>query len=229
MKSADIVARKLKIFCFLGFPNILSHDNGTEFKNKLMSAFSKLVGMSQRCSASYNPQTQGANKRRHIEMKKLIKEELNGRLDWPTVLPLIQLKVNESVTERTRSALFSMFFGRSNNLLTNFDDRLPSDNSWGERIETLYDLVFPASLILKKWASGFRKLGPYVIAEKKFGNVLLKELNGDDAVGIGKRLVPAEHIFKIKHYDCSEVRANSQEYLRILDDGVDENHETIYL
>eukprot|EP00122_Pirum_gemmata_P021183 Pgem_evm2s19755 len=143
-KSADVIARKLfKIFSDFGYPKILSSDNGSEFKNALMASFSSLVNITRRFGAPYSPMTQGSNERKHIPLKNLLKAELKGFPDWPTVLPIVATRLNQQLSDRQRSIAFDLFFARKNNLLL-LNDAATTDQTWQSRIDELYNLVYPA-------------------------------------------------------------------------------------
>ena len=60
-KQSDTVAKSLiSIFGDYGFPRILQSDNGTEFRNSLMSSISRNLGIDRRYSTAYHPQGNGS-------------------------------------------------------------------------------------------------------------------------------------------------------------------------
>eukprot|EP00121_Abeoforma_whisleri_P004626 Awhi_evm1s4183 len=259
-KDADSVARKLyKIFCMLGFPNIISSHNGSEFKNDLLASVSKLTNIARRFGSSYKPQTQGSNERRHIEIKKLLKAELEGKLDWPTAIPGVQAKINLSISNRHKSNPFSLFFGRQNNLIK-YLAKTQSLDSWEQRLDQLYNVIYLAvhGSIDKYYQNmaksynkkknlvkfevgdivkvsnhndtlGDRYVGPYMVAERIKSSFLLRELNGDPAIGIRDTLIPPEHMLKVRRYDCTAVAQNSKEFKSIIDDCINDNQQQAYL
>eukprot|EP00122_Pirum_gemmata_P020262 Pgem_evm1s18948 len=156
LKAASIVARKLfKVFSLTGFPNILSSDNGSEFRNTILEAFNALASMVHNFGVPYKPQTQGANERKHLEIKKVLKSLLQGHYDWVSYIPVTQIKINQIVTRRTNTAPFNVFQGRANNLLCSLDNRLLSKETWEQNLEKLYNVVYPTlSLRVTKFNIG---------------------------------------------------------------------------
>ena len=65
-------------FSDYGTPKILQSDNGAEFVNKIIDAFTILHGIEPRLSAVYNPRTNGLVERRNKDISKALKKFIEG-------------------------------------------------------------------------------------------------------------------------------------------------------
>eukprot|EP00122_Pirum_gemmata_P005245 Pgem_evm1s4774 len=244
LKAASIVARKLfKVFSLTGFPNILSSDNGSEFKNTILTAFKALASMVHNFGVPYKPQTQGANERKHLEIKKILKSLLQGHYDWVSYIPVTQIKINQIVTRRTNTAPFNVFQGRANNLLCSLDNLYPAlslrvtkyneqMNRNFEKNNKIIKFNIGDYVKLKNRGTHINSLtdlyiGAYQIAQCKNNCYVLKELNGDPAVGISNRLIPPHELQLIRSYNAEQNR-DSLKFKKILDHGYDFQDQQIY-
>lgn len=63
-KSSEIVALELyKLFCDIGFPNILQSDNGREFRNEMLKKLTTQAGVDHRFVTPYHPRANGVAER----------------------------------------------------------------------------------------------------------------------------------------------------------------------
>ena len=75
----ECVARKFwEVFTDYGTPKILQSDNGAEFVNKIIDAFTILHGIEARLSAAYNSRTNGLVKKRNKDISKALKKFIEG-------------------------------------------------------------------------------------------------------------------------------------------------------
>lgn len=72
-KNAEDVAVALcQIFLNMGFPSVISSDQGREFVNMLMDKLSEKLKFVQRISSAYHPQTNGLVERFNQALKKML-------------------------------------------------------------------------------------------------------------------------------------------------------------
>ena len=153
-KQSDTIAKALiNIFGDYGFPRIMQSDNGTEFRNSLMSSISKNLGIDRRYSTAFHPQGNGsAEASVKIAMNTLRKMiQSNGR-DWSHYLPIVQLCMNRYIKNKTLSAPFSLMYARRVNLPDDYKNKekyplaedLMTVKELEERIKHMENIVFPA-------------------------------------------------------------------------------------
>lgn len=114
-KSSKLVAQHLKsLFRQYGQPDIVQHDQGSEFRGSVGELLSK---MSIKCivSSPYHPQSQGKIERMHGTLKKIMRYDIVHKrsVNWAEQLGEYQKVINE----RPRPVLgmqtpFEVFFGR---------------------------------------------------------------------------------------------------------------------
>lgn len=116
-KDMKVVARTLwEVMCDYGLPKIMQSDNGAEFVNQVLEAMTELFGIEKRLITAYNPRANGLVERRNREVEKLLKKFVMGSYGgWDDYLPLVQMSLNQQVSQRTGSSAFSLMFGRSAN------------------------------------------------------------------------------------------------------------------
>ena len=130
-KNMEIVARELwKIFTDYGTPKIIQSDNGTEFVNKLLGAMTKLYGIEHRLITAYNAHADGLVERKNKDVEQILRKYLEGAFGaWDDWLPMVQIAVNDAINQRTKSAPFSLMFGRKFNGFRDFGD-VKSIRNW---------------------------------------------------------------------------------------------------
>ena len=149
-KTAESVARTLwEIFTIIGVPRVLQSDNGTEFKNEIVAALTRLEGIEHRFISPYNPRADGKVERSVKTVKETVnKLMLGATCYWHLHLPFVQYAYNNKVQSLTGSTPFSLMFGRSANSSTNyeFDEEgmLRDIDEWKKHQEEIFSLIFPA-------------------------------------------------------------------------------------
>ena len=107
-KNMECVARKLwEVFTDYETPKILQSDNGAEFVNKIIDAFTILHEIEPRLNVAYNPRTNGLVERRNKDISKALKkfiESAYGR--WDDWLPMVQISLNQALSRRTGLTVF---------------------------------------------------------------------------------------------------------------------------
>ena len=121
-KDMETLARKLwKIFSEYGTAKIIQSDNGTEFVNQTIKTLTVLYGMDHRLSTAYHPRANGLVERRNKEVGKTLKKFTEGTYAaWQDWLPLVQISLNEAISQRTESAAFALMYGRKFNGFRDF-------------------------------------------------------------------------------------------------------------
>jgi transposase InsO family protein len=149
-KEADAIARSLwEIFTVIGLPRVLQSDNGSEFKNAIVSALTRMTGIEHRFIAAYNPRADGKVERSVKTVKDTVNKLVSGATCyWHLHLPFVQYAYNNKVQALTGSAPFSLMYGRAANAATNyeFDEQgmLKDVDEWKKRQEEVLALVYPA-------------------------------------------------------------------------------------
>ena len=130
-------------------PKILQSDNGSEFKNQVISHLHNECGLQHRFTTPYYPQANGVAEASVKNTKFLLKKIVKGDYtDWCVHLPSIQMAINSRVTKRHHSTPFSLMFTRPFNMFHNTTQQaLPQPMSEQEiidRNQILIDLLYPA-------------------------------------------------------------------------------------
>ena len=80
---------------FHGFPKAITSDRGTNWTSKFWKRLCELVGMEQRMSTAYHPQTDGATERANQEIQTYLRAYVTyTQSDWADRLPAAQLAIN---------------------------------------------------------------------------------------------------------------------------------------
>ena len=164
-KKAETVAQQLWAICALfGLPQIIQSDNGTEFKNEIISAFVKLVNSKRRLTAPYNPRCDGKVERTIGTVKTVIRKLLQGadRM-WPRFIDFAQFSVNTKISTLTQSSPFALMFARRShelmstaelelearpsqdqNGIESFESKELTLKQWRDFQDKLHLIVYPA-------------------------------------------------------------------------------------
>lgn len=145
-ESATIAHHLVSIMMEHGCPKTIMHDGGSEFMGSVKLAVEQIAWSYRIKGAPYHAQTQGANERKHKEIKEIIIELLstdtNVGSDWKRVLPFTQMKVNLQVNRRHGSTPFAVYYGRTHNIF-NTNDKHNTEMSWLEHIKKYDNLIIP--------------------------------------------------------------------------------------
>ena len=143
--AANIAHHIVDIMSEHGFPTRFIHDNAKELTGTVMKdVIQNIANATDTCSAPYHAQTQGANERKHRQIKDSIIEVLNespGR-DWKRALPRVQMKTNLQVNRRHGSTPFAVYYGRTHNLF-NTNDVIRNMDDWLTHIEKFDSYIIP--------------------------------------------------------------------------------------
>jgi hypothetical protein len=127
-KSSLTVAKELlNIFCLFSFPKIISHDNGSEFINQVVSQLILMSGIDRRLSLPYTPQGNAVCERFVGIAKASIVKSLNGKNDdWDLYLNPVQLAMNIKYSKLHKSRPYSIVFNRQPNEFKDYSDEVPT-------------------------------------------------------------------------------------------------------
>ncbi|ORE01489.1 hypothetical protein BCV72DRAFT_72590 [Rhizopus microsporus var. microsporus] len=123
----------IKIFSLLGHPRHFTiSDNRTEFKNELINSMIKLMTIDKRT----------------VKVLAKIVEDNGGY--WHYYVPAVQLMLNNKVSKRLNSTLFSLMFVRRMNDIKRYDDKgeikemSMTHEELMNRIDYMSNIIFPA-------------------------------------------------------------------------------------
>jgi transposase InsO family protein len=120
--SMATMARALyEIFAIFGPPKIMQSDNGSEYINRLVEELCQQAGVDKRRVAPFNPRANGLAEAFVKIVKQAIKKTLGGDVDsWDEALPGLTFAINKHEGQRSKTAPFTMFFGRRANAWTDY-------------------------------------------------------------------------------------------------------------
>jgi transposase InsO family protein len=173
-KQSDTVAQALMdIFGDYGVPRVcIQSDNGTEFKNSLMTRITKALGIQHRFSNPYYPQSNGLAEYGVKMIVSTIRKLCNNdSSNWDEKVALAQLCINTKFRYKSGSTPYSLMFARQYNKLKDYSDpknkaEIPKKPTPIEELEKrigyMNEIVFPAikertQKILEEYEKKFNK------------------------------------------------------------------------
>lgn len=97
---------------FHGFPSAITSDRGSNWVGHFWSRLCKLVGVEQRLSTAYHPQTDGATERMNQEVLAYLRIFISyAQTDWPQQLPSAMLALNNRDSSVTGYSPFFLTHG----------------------------------------------------------------------------------------------------------------------
>lgn len=83
-----------RVFPVMGFPRYIYSDNGAHFKNKLMAALEKLLGIEHIYGTAYHPASQGMVERLNASVKQFFVDFItNVSANWVALVGLLELRL----------------------------------------------------------------------------------------------------------------------------------------
>jgi hypothetical protein len=156
-KDAVAVADQLvtELYCRWGIPEMLVHDRGKEFRNKLQKRISHIFKVNKVSTTPYSPtRSNGFAEKHNSTLKDQLYHYVETRQkDWDIYLPTVQLMYNTTVNSVTGYTPYYLMFGRECNmpnmggLMTRRGDRLP-ESEGEEAVGRLEQTVF------EQWEEG---------------------------------------------------------------------------
>ncbi|CAF1164741.1 unnamed protein product [Rotaria magnacalcarata] len=134
-QTAKITAETLYEYyiTIYGVPSRILSDQGTHFNNKLIAAFTSILGCHHIKSTTYHPQTNGAIERFNSTFERQLAKLTNKRInDWDIHLKSIVFAYNTGSHAATKFTPYELQFGRRPQLppeqpLTNYQFSKPND------------------------------------------------------------------------------------------------------
>ncbi len=110
--------RKLFLaFLHMGLPNVITTDQGKEFRNQFNDALMDELGIKHRLTSPYHPQANGLDERfNQTLVNALAKHVQDDRTLWDVSITRIVYSYNTSVHDSTRCSPFEVMFGRQGRL-----------------------------------------------------------------------------------------------------------------
>jgi hypothetical protein len=146
--AASVADTLLKVFFDFGFPRIIQSDNGTEFVNHIIKKITQTARIDHRLITPYHPRANGAAERTVQTAKLLILKLIKGiKQDWSLYVPFTQYCINNKIKNRTKTAPFSIMFGRNSNPLedyTNTEIAINNDSKIKKHALFMQKTLFPA-------------------------------------------------------------------------------------
>ncbi|CCE34682.1 uncharacterized protein CPUR_08618 [Claviceps purpurea 20.1] len=97
---------------FHGFPAALTSDRGSNWTGRFWRRLCHLVGIEQRLSTAFHPQTDGATERWNQEVLAVLRAFISySQTDWPQLLPCVQLALANRDSARTGMSAFYLTHG----------------------------------------------------------------------------------------------------------------------
>ncbi|CCE31587.1 uncharacterized protein CPUR_05440 [Claviceps purpurea 20.1] len=97
---------------FHGFPAALTSDRGSNWTGRFWRRLCQLVGVEQRLSTAFHPQTDGATERWNQEVLAVLRAFISySQTDWPQLLPCVQLALANRDNARTGMSAFYLTHG----------------------------------------------------------------------------------------------------------------------
>ena len=97
---------------FHGFPTAIASDRGSNWTGRFWRHLCQLVGIEQRLSTAFHPQTDGATERWNQEVLAVLRAFISyAQTDWPKLLPAVQLALNNRDNSRHGMSAFYLTHG----------------------------------------------------------------------------------------------------------------------
>jgi hypothetical protein len=92
---------------FHGFPRAITSDRGSNWVGRFWTKLCELVGMEQRLSTAFHPETDGATERMNQEVQAYLRAFVTyAQYDWHKLLPTAMLAINNRDTSLGASPFF---------------------------------------------------------------------------------------------------------------------------
>jgi hypothetical protein len=118
-KDAVAVADQLvmELYCRWGIPEMLIHNRGTEFRNKLAKRIGHIFRVNKISTTPYNAWSNGCMENHNRTMKDQLYHFVESRQkDWDIFLPTVQFMYNTTVNSATGYTPYYLMFGGECNM-----------------------------------------------------------------------------------------------------------------
>jgi len=110
-----------------GVPGMIVSDNGPAFSGGVWKGVCNRLGIVEKHSLPYRPETNGQVERVHRTLDTMLKTMLKKKSEWDSLLPLIQLAMNTQVHDTLGCTPYELVYGRKG--------KLPMDIELGTHVE----------------------------------------------------------------------------------------------
>ena len=101
-----------KVFARGFMPTEIVSDRDTRFTSKFMVEFTRLLGIKQRLSTAFHPQTDGQTERTNRVVQEMLRHYIGFTLsDWEEKVPLAEYAINNSYQESIGMSPFQAIYG----------------------------------------------------------------------------------------------------------------------
>ncbi|XP_076049636.1 uncharacterized protein LOC143030371 [Oratosquilla oratoria] len=110
--AKSIVRELVKYFSWVGLPEVIQSDRGSNFTSGMFRKILKGLHIEQKLASAYHPQSQGSLERFHQTLKNILRvycEDLG--IDWDEGVPLALFAVRDAVQESTGFSPFELVYG----------------------------------------------------------------------------------------------------------------------
>jgi hypothetical protein len=176
-----------------GIPNDIISDRGTQYTSAFWRQVCVRMGIAQRMSTAYHPQTDGQTERMNRVLEEMLRSFVGPNLnDWDKLLPMAEFAVNNSVNSTVQNTPFFLNSGQHPRSLF---DGTPSDlvPASVQFTETLRRAVTTAKECMAQAQDRQRQYydkGRRVVAFTVGQQVLLNSVNLRPPKGTAKKLLP---------------------------------------
>ena len=100
------------VFAHFGIPDVIISDRGTQFNSKFFAEFCKKLGIDQRMSTAFHPQTDGQTERVNQEVERYLRIFCSNEPEnWVDYLPVVQFTHNNRIHSARKLSPFQMIMG----------------------------------------------------------------------------------------------------------------------
>lgn len=110
-----------RVFAYLGLPEIIHTDQGTQFESELLATLCKIWGVEKTRTTAYHPEGNGVVERQNRTLGDALRTKLLGasQSDWDAVLPHIMRTLRSTPHTSTEETANLMMLGRESVCRTN--------------------------------------------------------------------------------------------------------------
>lgn len=112
IKAQTIVDHLMQFFSRVGLPRSIQSDRGSNFTSGVFQEVMFQLGVTQKTSSAYHPQSQGAIERFHATLKSMIRtySECHPR-DWDEAMPFLLFAIRDAPSESLGFSPFELVYG----------------------------------------------------------------------------------------------------------------------
>ena len=102
-----------KIFKHHGIPDLLVSDRGTQFTSRFSKALCPLIGIEQKLSTRFHPQTDGQTERINAVLEQYLRGYINyQQRNWVELLTIAEFLYNNTISATTGITPFFALYGQ---------------------------------------------------------------------------------------------------------------------